>query len=595
MKVLTRLVAVFLLLPFCQLSAAEKAVTRGQRQAEELVREALQREVYGLEGDRQQLLAAAVTAAPDHAAARWQQGYVRSAGAWKRADSEPGAARQVLLENYQRERANRPDRVADQLALANWCGQQGLKEQEAAHLLRVCQLEPDHAEARARLGFIRQGLEWVTGQELAEKQARDAAQQAATEKWTATLNELLLQMNTGRPAVRRQAREQIARIRDPLALPALQAMLASRGEEMELFVVEITAQMTGPEAAAALARTAVTSDSRRVRSLATEKLPQFDEEAYVPQLVAAMYTPVSSQFRTAVLRDGRIGYHHEFTREGLTRLERLVVDADYRRAAISANAGQAKAVAMGSAFQTAQQWERGVADQNKETKAANERIVEVLRAVTGANLSTQPQAWWSWWAERNEVFIAGAKPTATIQHFVSFNVADRDLARITSSKRESLNIPVQPRYDCFAAGTPVWTESGPVAIEQVRIGDLVLSRDVETGELAFKPVVRTTVRPAGRLIRTQLGDESFETSNGHEFWVSGEGWRKARRLEAGMVLHSAAGPVRITNVGAGGFAQTYNLVVADFSTYFVGRQKVLSHDNTVSRRTKAIVPGLQGE
>jgi hypothetical protein len=37
--------------------------------------------------------------------------------------------------------------------------------------------------------------------------------------------------------------------------------------------------------------------------------------------------------------------------------------------------------------------------------------------------------------------------------------------------------------------------------------------------------------------------------------------------------------------------QTYNLVVADFHTYFVGKTRVLSHDNTPCPPSKHKQPG----
>ncbi len=61
--------------------------------------------------------------------------------------------------------------------------------------------------------------------------------------------------------------------------------------------------------------------------------------------------------------------------------------------------------------------------------------------------------------------------------------------------------PVQPRCECFAAGTIVWTATGSKPIEKIRIGDLILSQDVETGEVALKPVLTTTTRPAEQLVR----------------------------------------------------------------------------------------------
>ena len=41
------------------------------------------------------------------------------------------------------------------------------------------------------------------------------------------------------------------------------------------------------------------------------------------------------------------------------------------------------------------------------------------------------------------------------------------------------------------------------------------------------------------------------------------------------------------------FAPTYNLIVADFHTYFVGSSLVLCHDNTHSQPTNVMVPGLR--
>ena len=39
-------------------------------------------------------------------------------------------------------------------------------------------------------------------------------------------------------------------------------------------------------------------------------------------------------------------------------------------------------------------------------------------------------------------------------------------------------------------------------------------------------------------------------------------------------------------------AETYNLVVADFNTYFIGSSGILAHDNTPRRPTQAVLPGI---
>ena len=70
------------------------------------------------------------------------------------------------------------------------------------------------------------------------------------------------------------------------------------------------------------------------------------------------------------------------------------------------------------------------------------------------------------------------------------------------------------------------------------------------------------------------------------------GWQKARELDSGVELHTVRGSVRISRVEEAEFAPTYNLIVADFHSYFVGRSLVLCHDNTLRQPTDALVPGL---
>jgi len=582
--------------------AAETA--KPEAAAEQTVREALQREVYGLDQDREQLLSAALKAAPDNAAARWHQGYVRSAtGEWIKADDKSNKKRQALLKGYENLRGTYADTATDQLELADWCAKHALREQERVHLLRVCELNPDHSGARQRLNFVRIGNEWVSRDEIARQQARDGAAQKALAHWTPLIQKLASQLAASDLNKREAAAAQIKQIHDPAALPALQQVLGTRGEEMELLVVETTARMTDPAAVAALARHAVFSPSLFVRHTAATKLQACDRDSYVPLLVSSMFTPVVSQIAEVALPNGRIGYRHAFLREGADRHELLILDTQYRRiAAPNGDVRESMNVAANDAQRTAWRMEQAAAAQNAATRALNDRIAWVLSTATHEKLPAVPDDWWSWWNDQNEVFVQGSKPVATVQLARTVAIVETDPNSLGSGNGTgaagsgSRSISASGgRMDCLAAGTPVWTERGEVAIEKVRAGDLVLSRDVESGELAFKPVLRTTVRPASPLVKIYAGNETFETSGGHLFWVSGEGWVKSRMLETGMVLHTADGPARVTHVAEAPAEQTYNLVVADFNTYFVGQQKVLSHDNTVRRPTSVVVPGLKAE
>jgi hypothetical protein len=110
--------------------------------------------------------------------------------------------------------------------------------------------------------------------------------------------------------------------------------------------------------------------------------------------------------------------------------------------------------------------------------------------------------------------------------------------------------------------------------------------------LAYKPVLQTTVRPPKELTTLRFGDETIVCTGGHRFWSSGSGWVKARDLEPQTLLHTVTGNTPVWSAKKGSTAETYNLVVADFHTYFVGKTGVLCQDLLIPHATNSVVPGL---
>ena len=148
---------------------------------------------------------------------------------------------------------------------------------------------------------------------------------------------------------------------------------------------------------------------------------------------------------------------------------------------------------------------------------------------------------------------------------------------------------------CFPAGTLVRGQAGLVPIEQVQVGDRVLSQNLETGELSYQLVLQTTVRPPSELLQITLGGTTITTTKGHPFWVNNVGWRMAKRLAGGLRLHGIRGGQSIDRVEPAAPAKAYNLVVAHDATYFVGQPGVLVHDNTYRKPTTALTPGLSAD
>ena len=207
-------------------------------------------------------------------------------------------------------------------------------------------------------------------------------------------------------------------------------------------------------------------------------------------------------------------------------------------------------------------------------------MVPILQQVTGQEIGNDPAAWWNWWDSYNEYSSEGETPTYE--------------RRYVDTTLEYYRTPsyAPARHSCFAAGTPVWTKTGLQAIETIEIGDFVLAQDVATGELSYRSVIGCTVRPERPTVTVRCGRDALQATLGHPMWVSGTGWKMAKELKPGDVLHGACGPALVDEVKPAETIDVHNLIVADAHNYFVGEEGVLVHDNSPRMPTTAVVPGL---
>jgi hypothetical protein len=236
--------------------------------------------------------------------------------------------------------------------------------------------------------------------------------------------------------------------------------------------------------------------------------------------------------------------------------------------------------------------ERAKAELNRANDSHANHICTLLRATTDESIDNEPQAWWQWWNDVNERY-QGAKPLdfASSTSYKQIGVNLTQVSRDTNSTyRHAGKSLVQ--YSCLVPGTLVQTSTGMVAIEVIKVGDLVLSQNVETAELDYKPVLMTTVRPPKSTIKIVTESETIDATGGHNWWVSGLGWTTTSRLKPGMSLHTATGAITIKElIESPEKKETFNLVVDEFNTYFVGPERVLSYDNSQLRPSLRILPG----
>jgi hypothetical protein len=251
---------------------------------------------------------------------------------------------------------------------------------------------------------------------------------------------------------------------------------------------------------------------------------------------------------------------------------------------------------------------------NRAIAQRNARIEAALCQTTGLDLGEEPAKWWRWWwRDYNESYNLGGtadasdenppydKPQYDYQTYVEYPGSGPTYVPGGPTGPGTVGGPIvlsRPGpCSCFAPGTEVWTLTGRRPIEKIRGGDRVLAQDVESGELAYKPVLAVTLRLPGPRMRIGLGSQTITATPSHPFWVDGQGWRMTKQLEVGHCLHTLSGGLPVESIeklpadhSYAGFA--YNLIVADFSSYFVGQGGILVHDNTPRRPTAALVPGL---
>jgi hypothetical protein len=550
----------------------------------ELVREALQREAYGLSAERAALLRTAVQDDADAPQPHWYLGEVRSAdGGWEQAGKVLDPRAGQLVREYRILRDTKADDAQGQKSLADWCASKGLNQQARAHWLRSLSFNPQQNEIRKRLGLIKIGQQWYEPAALEQQHQRARKLSDATVYWQPIFTRLGLQLSSKTDAKRAAALAEIEAVKDPLALPALQATIGARGgEDEQELVIRACTRHEDVLATEMLAWYAVEALSPRLRNIATKELAKRELSDFAPLLISEMFSAVTVQVDVVRTFGGNIGLRRSFVREAADHHQWVVSDTLIRpgttlvaSGVLPANPETQRLYAAERAIHNTQV---DVERQNHITARRNERISEALTLITGQQLGPQPEPWWQWWMDLNEWTLPSGKGLA--RYYESFSVSDPLFIR-----------PI--RISCLIAGTPITTDQGLVAVETLKAGDLVLARDIESGELAYKPILHTTVRPKKQLLRITAGKDTFEATGGHLFWVSGHGWTRARELKPGKILHGAGAPVTVLNVEDGIVTETYNLVVADFSNYFVGTEQILSHDNTPRRPTRVTVPGLE--
>ncbi|WP_422928141.1 polymorphic toxin-type HINT domain-containing protein [Singulisphaera sp. PoT] len=217
---------------------------------------------------------------------------------------------------------------------------------------------------------------------------------------------------------------------------------------------------------------------------------------------------------------------------------------------------------------------------NREVSTRNTEVGSVLDQATGQSLGGDRKTWDAWWT--NQLGYAYktpiTEPAPTFYEEVPLAYQPQPIPIAVSTYTEATGFT---RMSCFGAGTPVRTLTGIKAIESLEIGDRVLTQDIKTGELRYKPILLVHRNPPSATFAVEVGGETIVSSHFHRFWKAGQGWVMARDLKQGDTLRTLEGLAQVDSIVPGSVQPVFNLDVADDADFFVGKQGALVHDNTL--------------
>jgi hypothetical protein len=520
--------------------------------------------------------------------------------------------------------------VAAHAELARWCRKKNLPDEERAHWMQVLLNDPDNQEAQERLHLRSLLGRLMTDTQIEAAKHEHALEETQLKHWTPIVKRWQKALDRGGPPEQNRALSEMSSATDPALIPALERLeglespqgsaKSDSATSFERQAIALLGRLPQQRATYSLALQAVLARQAEVRRLATAELKKRPLHDFVPLLLDQLANPVEFNYVATYDAAGRFA-----TYRGMARQEGPVSIRQIEESATVSGVSPLTVVISGLLRARTMHTPIGVSvvpnpspdfgpipamlgksanyavtvdRQNSKIELMNGRINAVLVQVTSRAPSDSQAAddsdvipdeatakpvvstaeyWWSWWADYNEAYRAYDKPLESVQWAVAKFSPDKTLF-----------------MSCFPAGTPVVTQLGPTPIEKIQIGDRVLAQNPDTGELSFKPVLGTTIRPPIAMLEVTTSAGAIRLTRGHPLWIVGQGWRMAKELQPSAHVHTLHGSETVLATHPADSAAAYNLIVADFGTYFVGPAAMLVHDNSPRLPSRSPVPGVSG-
>jgi len=178
------------------------------------------------------------------------------------------------------------------VALAEWCAKVGLDDKATRHWKEALHRDPHNADARAALGYVRRGDEWVeagdavsvpaVGIQRYTPPAVDARRRDLEQRIQGVYTQYLSALD---PATWQKGADEMLLVRDPLAAEPVHRILSNGNEKTRLLMCEVLGQLPGKEAAHRLVRVVLSDSSRAVYDAAVAAIEMRSDDHAVPSML----------------------------------------------------------------------------------------------------------------------------------------------------------------------------------------------------------------------------------------------------------------------------------------------------------------------
>jgi hypothetical protein len=307
-----------------------------------------------------------------------------------------------------------PDTVEAHWKLADWCRQHKLLGEYQRHLERILELNPNHAEARAALGFREKDGQWLSrddvmasrglvmyeGRYVTPQHVQVIEQQKQTRStqadWAVKIDQLRRALTGRRQERAAQARIEVLAINDPQAADAVVATLRRESDpDLKRMWIEVASHLDSRTAVDALVDLSLTDPDEDIRHLCLDYLVKSGRPGLATPYIRALNNRDNEMVNRAAIALGQLR-----DRDSLGPL----IDALITKHKTKSGGGNPDQHAYsfspdGSAFSFG-----GGAPQVVTQAVRNQPVLDALTSMSGgANFDYDQDQWRSWLAAQSKV------------------------------------------------------------------------------------------------------------------------------------------------------------------------------------------------